>query len=98
MKNNNDNEMVYLNYRCRRCDEIFSKETPKRILGTKLNSRGAYSSNKSKFHNCSKAIEQEEHVLYDLISWSTEPLEGAELTKWTYKEGENGERANNEDK
>ncbi|MBR6289416.1 MAG: hypothetical protein IKR19_08775 [Acholeplasmatales bacterium] len=87
MKDNKDkkidmDEVVYVNYRCRRCGNVVSRETPRKYLSLRLNKLGVEASNTNlDFHNCPGKIDQKEHVLFDLISWSEEPIAGAEISK-----------------
>ena len=84
-------QIVYVNYRCRRCGGYISKEIYMKYLGYRLNERGRYGLNTSVFHsNCPEKIEQEEHVLFDLISWSEQPISDAvDIVKMSEKEKEN---------
>lgn len=74
---------VYFNYKCRKCGSIVSVEVnTKEEYAYRINQKGVYSSNKSEFHpDCSEMVEQEEHIFFDLVSWSEEPIGNIAKTK-----------------
>lgn len=91
-----DKEKVFMNFRCRKCGCMISKESPKSKIHT--SAHGMISSNQKYHLNCPKKIEQEENIYMDLISWSPKPLEEAiDIYYMDDDKDENNEGNNNKD-